>query len=336
MFFVKKKDGSLRLVQDYCKLNEVTIKNSYPLPLISDILTCLQGAKWFSTLDLHWGFNNVQIKEGDEWKAALTTNHGLFKPTVMFFGLCNSPATFQTMMNDILIFSCTLKEHRKTVWEVLAMLRKRKLFLKPEKCKFEKRTIEYLGLVISEDHIAMDPVKVKGVTDWPAPMKVKEVQSFLSFINFYWQFICDFSQKACPLHRLTWKTQRWAWGPPEQEAFESLKRAIMTTPVLTFPLDSTPFCLECDASNFAMGVVLSQLQANGEFHPMAFMSKGFSDTEQNYKIYDKEMLAIVRALEEWHHFLEGTPKQFIIFMDHQNLAHFCLAQSVTTRHGPLS
>ena len=185
MFFVKKKDGSLRLVQDYCKLNKVTIKNSYPLPLISNILTRLRSAKWFSALDLWWGFNNVRIKEGDEWKAAFTTNHGLFEPTVMFFGLCNSPATFQTMMNDILrefidqgnvicymddilVFSPTLEEHQKAMWEVLTTLRKRKLFLKPKKCRFEKNTIDYLGLIISEGHVMMDPVKVKGVTDWPA------------------------------------------------------------------------------------------------------------------------------------------------------------------------
>ncbi len=224
MFFVKKKDGSLRLVQDYWKLNEVTVKNSYPLPLISDVLTRLRGAKWFSTLDLQWGFNNVRIKEGDEWKAAFATNRGLFEPTVMFFGLCNSPATFQTMMNDILrefidqgnvicymddilVFSPTLEEHRKAVQEVLTTLRKRKLFLKPEKCRFEKNTVDYLGLVISEGHVTMDPVKVKGVTDWPAPTKVKEVQSFLGFVNFYRRFIRDFSEKAKPLHQLTRKTQ---------------------------------------------------------------------------------------------------------------------------------
>jgi hypothetical protein len=154
VFFVKKKVGSLHLVQDYRKLNEITVKNSYPLPLISDILACLRNAKYFSVLDQCWGFNNVRIKDHDEWKAAFVTNRGLFKSMVMFFGLCNSPETFQTMMNDILrdfinwevvicymddilIFTTTLEEHRRVVWGVLEMLWRRKLFLKPEKCKFK-------------------------------------------------------------------------------------------------------------------------------------------------------------------------------------------------------
>ena len=199
---MKKKDGSLRLVQDYRKLNEVTVKNSYPLPLISDVLSRLRKAQWFTRLDLCWGFNNIRIKEGDEWKAAFATNRGLYEPQVMFFGLCNSPATFQTMMNDILqdyisrgelicymddilIHSENLTEHCRVTREVLATLRRHKLFLKPEKCKFDRKEIDYLGLVISRGHIGMDPVKVQGVAEWPVPGKLKEVQSFLGFVNFY-------------------------------------------------------------------------------------------------------------------------------------------------------
>ncbi len=172
-------------------------------------------------------------------------------------------------------------------------LRNRRLFLKPEKCKFEQQKINYLGLVISENHVAMDPVKVQGVTDWPAPTKVKEVQSFLGFINFYRCFIRDFSEKARPLHALTRRSKQWTWGKEEQEAFNGLKEAVTSAPVLTFPSDSSRFRLECDASNFATGAVLSQLQEDGEFHPVAFMSKGFLDAERNYEIYDKEMLAII-------------------------------------------
>src|SRR6266705_3565273 len=196
VFFVKKKDGSLHLVQDYQKLNEITAKNSYPLPLISDVLNRLRGSKYFSVLDLQWGFNNVHIKEGHEWEAAFRPNRGLFEPLVMFFGLCNSPATFQTMMNDILrdfidrgiaicymddilIFMKTLKEHRQVVSEVLGTLQRHRLFLKPEKCRFEQTRIEYLGLEISENQVEMDPVKIRGVVDWPVPKKVKDVQSFL-------------------------------------------------------------------------------------------------------------------------------------------------------------
>src|SRR5258708_2584022 len=167
VFFVKKKEGSLCLVQDYRKLNEITVKNSYPLPLVSNVLTRLRDVEWFTTLDLCWGFNNVQLKEGDEWKAAFSTNHGLFEPLIMFFGLCNSPTTFQTIMNDILIYSTSLTDHWRITQEILQTLCSYKLFLRPEKCKFECREVDYLRLVISKDHVAMDPVKVQGVTDWP-------------------------------------------------------------------------------------------------------------------------------------------------------------------------
>src|SRR5258707_11043898 len=178
VFFVKKKEGSPHLVQDYWKLNEITIKNSYPLPLVSNILTRLCNVEWFTTLDLCWGFNNVQLQEGDEWKAAFSTNQGLFELLVMFFGLCNSPATFQTMMNDILcpfidcnkafcymddilIFSASLADHQRITQEVLQTLCSYKLFLQLEKSKFKCQEVDYLGLVISKDHVVMDPPKVQ-------------------------------------------------------------------------------------------------------------------------------------------------------------------------------
>src|SRR6266481_8147782 len=182
------------------------------------------NTKFFTILNLQWGFNNVRIKEGDEWKAAFRTNQGLFEPTIMFFGLCNSPVMFQMMMNDILqdfihngeaicymddilIYSHTLSNHRWTVCQVLTTLWKQRLFLKPEKCKFEQKEVEYLGLVILKDHIAMDPMKVCRVMEWPTLTKVKEVQSFLGFVNFYQKFICDFSDITHPLYALTHKTQ---------------------------------------------------------------------------------------------------------------------------------
>src|SRR5260221_482159 len=322
VFFIKKKDGSLCLIQDYQKLNEIMVKNSYPLPLVSDVLTHLHGAEFFTILDLHWGFNNVQIKEGDEWKAAFQTNQGLFKPTIMFFRLCNSPAMFQTMMNDILVYSCTLSDHWWIVCQVLSTLWEWRLFLKPEKCKFEQKEVEYLRLVISKDNVPMDLMKVCGVMEWPTPMKVKEVQSFLGFMNFYWKFICDFSDIACPLYTLTCKTQQWVWGSAEQEAFNALKGAVTSAPVLTFLSQNGCFCLKCNASDFATGAVLSQVQADGMHQPIAFMSKGFSDVEHNYQIHDKEMLAIMCALDKWCHFLEGVTEKFKILMDHQNLAYF--------------
>lgn len=212
-FFVKKKDGRLRPVQDYRKLNEIMIKNRYPLPLIPELVDKLKGAKYFSKLDVRWGYNNIRIKEGDEWKVAFLTNHGLFEPLVMYFGLTNSPATFQTMMDellrdliqtgkvlvymdDILIFTKDLDEHHRLVQQVLKIFKDNKLYLKPEKCDWEKTWIEYLGLIISENMVEMDPVKVKGISDWPEPKKLKEFQSFLGFCNFYQRFVKDYS-KMC-------------------------------------------------------------------------------------------------------------------------------------------
>jgi len=182
VFFIKKKDGSLRLVQDYRALNSITVKNKYPLPLISELVSQLRGARYFTKLDVCWGFNNVCIKPGDKWKAAFRTNRGLFEPLVMFFGMTNSPAIFQTMMNDIfrnliaegivvvyldniLIFTKTKEEHEQAVRRVLQVLKENKLFLRPEKCEFCKQRIEYLGLVISENEVSMDPVKVAGVRE---------------------------------------------------------------------------------------------------------------------------------------------------------------------------
>jgi len=217
VFFVKKKDRKLRLVQDYCALNAMTVKNKYPLPLIPELIAKLRGAKYFTKLDVRWGFNNVWIKEGEEWKAAFQTNRGLYEPLVMFFGLTNSPATFQTMMddifedlisegvvvvylNDILIFTETLEEHRKITRRVLELLEKHKLYLRPNKCEFKKTMIEYLGVIISHNSVAMDLVKIAGV---PALKDKKEVQSFLGFTNFYRRFIRDFSEHARPLFDLT-------------------------------------------------------------------------------------------------------------------------------------
>jgi len=202
VFFIKKKDGSLWLVQDYRALNSMTVKNKYSLPLISELVSQLRRARYFTKLDVRWGFNNVHIKPGDEWKAAFWTNQGLFKPLVMFFGMTNSPATFQTMMNnifwdliaegimvvyldDILIFTRTEEEHVKAIRRVLQVLQEHKLFLCPEKCEFCKERIKYLGLVISENKVSMDPVKVAGVREWPTPENKTDVQAFLGFINFY-------------------------------------------------------------------------------------------------------------------------------------------------------
>jgi len=316
VFFIKKKDGLLRLVQDYCTLNATTVKNKYSLPLISELVSQLRRAKYFTKLDIRWGFNNVRIKPGDEWKAAFRTNRGLFEPLVMFFGMTNSPTTFQTMINnifrtliaegivvvyldDILIFTETEEEHEQAVRRVLEVLAEHKLFLHPEKCEFHRKWIEYLGLVISENKVEIDPVKVAGVRDWPTPENRTNVQAFIGFVNFYYRFIQDFSTIARPLFDLTRSDKAWNWDTKEQDAFECLKAAVTTAPVLVSPQDSEPFRIEADSSDFASGAVLSQqLPREEKWHPVAFYSKSLSPVERNYEIHDKVMLAIIRALEE--------------------------------------
>jgi hypothetical protein len=199
VFFIKKKDGKLHFVQDYRALNAITRKNRYLLLLIDGLIHQLKDVRYFTKLDICWGYNNVRIHEGDEWKTAFRTNRGLFEPLVMYFGLTNSPATFQTMMNEIfqnlitegvvsiyldniLIFTNSLEEHHQITRLVLDHMCNHKLYLWPEKCKFEKTRIEYLGVIISHNKVEMDPVKIAGVVDWLMPTKV---QSFIGFVNFY-------------------------------------------------------------------------------------------------------------------------------------------------------
>ena len=212
-FFVNKKDGKLRPCQDYQYLNDWMIKNSYPLPLILEIMDKLKGAKYFTKLDVHWGYNNIQIKKGDEWKVAFKTNKGLFELMVMFFGMCNSPATFQSIMDNIfivmiegklvivymdniLIFARTKEELTWITKMVLEKLQENDLFLKAKECEFYKTKIEYLGMIIEEGRISIDPVKLRGIRDWPTPTTVKQVRSFLGFGNFYRKLISHYSDLA--------------------------------------------------------------------------------------------------------------------------------------------
>ena len=214
------------------------VKNTYPLPLVPDIINRIldSKARYFMKLDIHWGYNNVQIKEGDEWKAAFQMNWGLFEPLVMFFSLTNSPVTFQTMMNnickdlidegyvavymdDILVYTRMIEHHQEVVTRVLDVLQTHQLYLKVEKCTFECTTVEYLGLILSEGWVEMDPVKIAGVRDWPTPKNITEVQSFVGFVNFYHRFIPEFSHVAGPLHCLTNRAEPWRWTEPEEAAF---------------------------------------------------------------------------------------------------------------------
>ena len=237
VFFVRKKDGKKRMVQDYRYLNEWTIKNNYPLPLISDVLENIGTKKLFTKMDLRWGYNNVRIKEGNEWKAVFTMPEGLFEPTVMFFGLMNSPATFQAMMNellrdlintgkvvvfidDMIVGTETEEGHDKLVIEVIKRLEENDLYVKPEKCKWKVREVEFLGIVIGPERIKMEKGKVKGVLKWLMPKCVKDVQKFLGLANYYRRFIEGFVTVARPLHDLVKKDKKWKWMEKQEEAFK--------------------------------------------------------------------------------------------------------------------
>jgi hypothetical protein len=340
VFFIKKKDGKLRFIQDYRALNAITRKNCYPLPLIDDLIHRLKDVRYFTKLDVRWGYNNVRIREGNEWKAAFRMNRGLFEPLVMYFGLTNSLATFQTMMNkifqdlitkgivsiylnNILIFTNSMEEHRWITRLVLDRMREHKLYLRLEKCEFEQTRIEYLSVIISHNKVEMDPIKIARVADWPMPSNKKEVQSFVGFVNFYRHFIPGFSHHARALFDLTMKDIKFIWGLPQEDYFMKLKELVTSAPVLVLPNDDLPFRLEANSSGIATSMVLSQQQVgNNAWHPVAFLSKALNLVEWNYEIHDTEMLAIIRGLEEWRHYLEGARHPVEIWTDHRNLEYF--------------
>jgi len=232
-------------------------------------------------------------------------------------------------LDDILIFTKTEEEHERAVWRVLEVLTEHKLFLCLEKCEFHWKQIEYLRLVISVNKVEMDPVKVARVCDWPTLENQTDVQAFIGFVNFYHRFIRDFSTIARPLFDLTHSDKVWNWDAKEREAFKCLKMAVTTALVLVSPQDSEPFHIEADSSDFASGAVLSQqLPREEKWHPVAFYSKSLSPVERNYEIHDKEMLAIICALEEWRHFLEGAWHPVEIWTDHKNLEYFITAKKL--------
>ncbi|QRW26583.1 Retrotransposable element Tf2 protein [Rhizoctonia solani] len=349
--FVKKADGSLWLVVDYRKLNDITHKDIYPLPRQDDLMAKLRHAKIFSKLDLRWGYNNVQIKEGDKWKTAFQTKYGLFEYLVMPFGLTNAPAAFQHFINNlfrdliditiviyldnILIFSEDPKDRPTHVREVLSCLMKNQLFCKLSKCHFHVTTVDYLGIVISPAGFSMDQKKIKAVTSWPQLLRVvtvKQTQAFLGFVNYLWRFIPNFSSVAHPLHNLTKKETPWSWGNLEDHAFQELKSLVTKAPVLIHLNPELPYYLETDASGVAMGAILSQQGEDNCLHLVAYMSKSFSGAKANYDTHDKELLAIIKALEEWHILLEATNKPIQVFTNHRNLEYWMQARMFNQRH----
>jgi len=270
------------------------------------------------------------------------------QPTVMYFRLTNSLATFQAMMNDLfrdlinqgdmatfiddILVAMDMEEgHDELVEEVLRRLEENDLFVKLEKCKWKVREVEFLGVVISPKGVEIQKKKVEGILNWPVPRNVKKVQKFLGLTNYYRRFIKNFVRIAAPLHVLVRKEQKWKWGKKQKEAFEELKMVFTMEPVLAIPDIDREMRVEADASDYATGGVLSMKCKDGKWRLVAFISKLLNATEQNYKIHDKEILAVIRCLEVWRHYLEGAKLKFEIWTDHKNLQHFMASQKLNQR-----
>lgn len=289
ILFVNKKDGSLRLCVDFWALNRITKKDHYPLLLISDLLDAPQKAQIYTKIDLRHAYHLVRIAEGDEWKTAFRTRYGSFEWKVMPFGLTNAPAAFQCFMNDIfgdlldkclvvylddlLIYSDNIQEHQEHVREVLWRLQKHKLFAKGSKCEWNKDSVEFLGYILTDSGLTMAEDKIKVIWDWPEPQKIKDVQSFLGFANFYRRFIFNYSDITVPLTRLTRKGTTWNFNDKCRSAFESLKTAFTSAPILTHWIPDSPLIVETDASDYALAAILSLYTPNSKLHPVAFHSR---------------------------------------------------------------
>ena len=333
---VRKKDGTPRVVVDYRGLNEITVKNKYPLPLMDEMFDRVHGARYFTKIDLRSGFHQIGMAEADIEKTAFRTRYGSFEYLVLPMGLCNAPGTFMQLMNstfrdlldksvlvfldDILVFSRTKEEHIKHVREVLVRLRAQKLYAKRSKCEFFRSEVEFLGHRIGANGLSVSQDKVQAVRDWPTPKNVHDVRSFLGLAGFYRRFVKDFSKIALPITELTKeKTTPFVWGQRQQQAFDALKAALCSAPVLLTPDPSKPYTLNCDACDYAVGATLQQDHGNG-LQPVAYMSRKLKPAEINYDTREKEFMALVDACSHWRHYLHSD-QPFTLLSDHDSLKY---------------
>ncbi|KAK3101592.1 hypothetical protein FSP39_004699 [Pinctada imbricata] len=332
---VRKKNGQLRFACDYRALNKITIPMSFPLPHLETVFDAIGDSKaqYFTNLDFRSAFWQVEMSEESRHKAAFITQDGVFEWKRMPFGLMNSPITFQTLMSgvlrqmnfksvlvyidDVLIFSRDFETHLRDLSQVFSKLREAGLTLEPSKCNFAVKQLKFLGHIISRHGVEVDPEKTKAVSEFPIPKTQKQVRSFLGMANYYRKFIHNYAKIAAPLNVLLRKDVSFHWTSDCQSAFDTLKNALISAPILSYPDPEKTFILTCDASDTAIGYYLSQLSSDNKENVIAYGGKSLSKEEKKYNTSEKELLAVVRGVEAYRPYLVGG--KFTIYTDHRAL-----------------
>jgi hypothetical protein len=354
--FARKPHGKWRMCVDYRALNNMTAKNGYPLPRIQELLDIVGNARILSKIDLTAGYWQIRMGEGSIEKTAFNTIWGKYEWLAMPFGLCNAPATFQSIVNntlrpllgrnvvvyldDILIFSATLEEHRKHVEEVLTLLKKQQLYASPTKCTFATRELEFCGHIVGNGTIRPLPAKIEAVQAWPRPQTVHDVRQFLGLATYYRRFIHDFSKVCVPLHELlkesdsTLRKQRFrpiTWTEACESAFRKVKDLLASAPVLKQPDRDRPYVIETDASEWALGMVLMQEDDDRKLHPVAYDGRKLHGAELNYPVHEKELLAIKEAIRTWDRYIDGDRFETIIITDNASLQYLNTTREYSKR-----